>query len=154
VESVPAVWDLSKDNSSIKRYIRGTKSFFTSFLSNKNNNQLSYYNMADTVISVGGGYLYSSRRGPLGIGLLNSLFHIYLAKKMKKTVICFPQSVGPLNYIIDKWIVKKVLKKVDLFMSREAITTKLLKSFGLKKVIEIPDIGFTLSPADIGKIHD
>ena len=41
---------------------------------------LIHYNQADIIFSVGGGYIYSSRRGPLGVGLLNSLFHVWLAK--------------------------------------------------------------------------
>ena len=65
-------------------------------------------------------------------------------KKLNKRVISFPQSVGPLSSKIDKVLAKRVLGKVDTFISREKITTDLLKGLGLKNVIEVPDIGFIL----------
>ncbi|UXH43194.1 polysaccharide pyruvyl transferase family protein [Rossellomorea vietnamensis] len=148
VNSVPTVWQLEENQSSIKRYINGAKILFKSL--SKNSKHAEIIKESDVVISVGGGYLYSSRRGPLGIGLLNSLFHIWLAQKMSKKTIAFPQSVGPLNYSIDKLIVKKVLRKVDTFISRENITTNLLENLGLSNVIQIPDIGFTLPKKELG----
>ncbi|GAB6440840.1 polysaccharide pyruvyl transferase family protein [Bacillus luti] len=143
VHSVPAVWSLNQNESSLKRYFNGFKKYMAFSISTKSES-LIHYNQADIIFSVGGGYIYSSRRGPLGVGLLNSLFHVWLAKKLNKRVISFPQSVGPLSSKIDKVLAKRVLGKVDTFISREKITTDLLKGLGLKNVIEVPDIGFIL----------
>lgn len=99
VESVPAIWTLNPNYSTIGRYLSGIKKFFKSLLFP---NKIEEYKNADVVISVGGGYLYSSRKGPLGVGLINALFHIWLGKRMKKKTLAFPQSVGPINYFLIK----------------------------------------------------
>jgi colanic acid/amylovoran biosynthesis protein len=143
VDSVEAVWNLEYGNSSIQRYVIGIKNYIRAQFT-PTSNHFNYYKNADVIVSVGGGYLYSSRKGSLGVGLLNSLYHIWLAKKFHKKVIGFPQSVGPLGSKLDKYIVKIVLSKMDLFISREQITTKLLRNLNLKNCIEIPDVGFTL----------
>ncbi|KAA0764910.1 polysaccharide pyruvyl transferase family protein [Bacillus sp. SH5-2] len=148
VHSVPAIWALNKNESSLERYFNGLKKYMR-FSINSNAEVLRYYEQADIVFSVGGGYIYSSRKGPLGVGLLNSLFHVWLAKKMDKKVISFPQSVGPLPSKIDKLLVKTVLKNVDTFISRERITTELLGNLGLENVKEIPDIGFILPSREV-----
>ncbi|ALC82639.1 MULTISPECIES: polysaccharide pyruvyl transferase family protein [Bacillus] len=148
VSSVEPVWELEKGQKSYLRYINGLKSVLGVLL-NRDNKSIQLYKNADVVLSVGGGYLYSSRKGPLGIGLLNSLFHIWVATKKKKKVLAFPQSVGPIDNKIDKFIVKKVLKKLDIFISREEISTKFLKEIGLGNLVEIADIGFTLPGKEV-----
>ncbi|MBZ5749056.1 polysaccharide pyruvyl transferase family protein [Metabacillus rhizolycopersici] len=148
VHSIPPTWILDHNQSSIKRYITGLKILSESLIS-KNSVDIKPFKEADVVISVGGGYLYSSRKGPLGVGLLNSLFHVWLAKKTNNKVIGFPQSVGPITYELDKKIVKSVLKKADTFISREKITTDFLINLGLENVKQIPDIGFILPELEV-----
>ncbi|OLO27350.1 hypothetical protein BTA37_25255 [Priestia megaterium] len=146
--SVQPIWELKQEESSLSRYINGIRSFL-SVIVKKEMSTIQNYKEADVVISVGGGYLYSSRKGPLGVGLLNSLFHIWAAKKTKKKIIAFPQSVGPINSVVDQKLVKHILKNVDLFISRENITTEFLKRLNLKNVVEIADIGFTLPKKEV-----
>lgn len=143
VSSIAPVWELEKEQKSVRRYINGVKSVLKVALKRRTK-AIQAYQEADMVLSVGGGYLYSSRKGPLGIGLLNSLFHLWVATKKGKRTLAFPQSVGPIDSHIDKFIVKKVIKKLDLFISREEISTKFLKELRLNNVVEIADIGFTL----------
>ncbi|MDM5340537.1 polysaccharide pyruvyl transferase family protein [Fictibacillus enclensis] len=144
VKSVSAIWNLKHGNSMLERYFIGFN-IVRNILFKKNIKGVEHLLNADAVFSVGGGYLYSSRKGPFGIGLLNALFHIWIAKKFNKILYCFPQSVGPLRSKVDKRLVTYVLRKVDKFISREPITTELLKrELRLTNVMEIPDIGFTL----------
>ncbi|WP_165998474.1 polysaccharide pyruvyl transferase family protein [Bacillus sp. Cs-700] len=148
VKSVPAIWEVKSGQSLISRYLNGINLFVKAHLK-PNDKSFKYYHKADLVISVGGGYLYSSRRGPLGLGLLSSLYHIWLSCKFAKPVLAFPQSVGPLYSNIDKFVVKTVLKKVKKFFSREPYSTELLKDLGIENVSEVSDVGFTLAPKNI-----
>ena len=140
VESVPPVWDIVSTNGFIKKYIIGIKKIL--FYKNQSTEHIQ---SADLILSAGGGYLYSSRKGPLGVGFLNSLYHIWLSKKLKKKTILFPQSVGPLNYFIDRFVLKRVFDKIDFFYSRESITSSLLKNTNVKKE-QLPDVAFSLVP--------
>lgn len=140
VKSVPPVWDIVGTKGFINKYINGIKKVL--FYKNQS---IGHIQNADLVLSAGGGYLYSSKKGPLGIGFLNALFHIWLSIKLKKKTFLFPQSIGPLNYFADKMVLKLVLDKVDLIYSREAITKDLLTSVNAKKEL-LPDIAFSLMP--------
>lgn len=145
IKSVKPIWLINSTSKNfLTKYIDGITKVFK-----YKEQDLKLYNEVDVVLAAGGGYLYSSRKGPLGVGFLNCLYHIWLAKKLNKKVLLFPQSVGPLNNILDKWILKKVFDKVDVFYSREFITTELSQTLNLKcKVKEVPDIAFTLNPLE------
>jgi colanic acid/amylovoran biosynthesis protein len=140
VKSVPPVWDIVGTKGFVNKYINGVQKVL--FYKNQS---IKHIQNADLVLSAGGGYLYSSNRGPLGIGFLNALFHIWLSKKLKKKTFLFPQSIGPLNYFVDKIVLKIVLDKIDLIYSREAITKDLLINVNAKKEL-LPDIAFSLMP--------
>ncbi|MCE7071010.1 polysaccharide pyruvyl transferase family protein [Dyadobacter sp. CY327] len=71
----------------------------------------------DLVISVGGGYLYSSKWGIGGFGLMRVAASIYLHSEVSKTVM-YPQSAGPLRKI-DSMIVSRLLSKLDTFYARD-----------------------------------
>ncbi|TCI84774.1 polysaccharide pyruvyl transferase family protein [Tenacibaculum sp. M341] len=150
VKSVPPVWDIINEKSFIKKYITGFKKRL--FYKSQSTEEID---KADLVLSAGGGYLYSSRIGPMGVGFLNVLYHLWISKKRGKKVILFPQSVGPLNYSLDKFLLKKVFNKLDYFFSREHITTELLEDLNLKlKVEEVPDIAFSLNPEPSKEIDE
>jgi colanic acid/amylovoran biosynthesis protein len=141
--SVPNIWNI-QNKKIFRKYLEGIILFFNACFNIQNKNFKEIHE-ADLVCSVGGGYLYSSAKGPWGVGLLNMLFHMWLTKKTKIKLICFPQSVGPINYKLDEFILQKVLSKVDLFISRENITTNFLqKKLNLKNIFEYPDIAFFL----------
>jgi colanic acid/amylovoran biosynthesis protein len=145
LNSIDAIWNISKGNF-IKKYIAGIMALLhVVFFPNAS--KYDKYRDADIICPVGGGYLYSSPKGFLGVGLLNMLFHIWIGCRFGKRVVCFPQSVGPIRYSIDSWIIKKVLSKVDTFFSRENMTTMYLtKELGLMNVVESIDIAFALQP--------
>ncbi len=143
IKSVPPVWNINLEGRGfLYKYFDGLKKVIR-----YKKQDLQVVESADIVLSAGGGYLYSSRKGFFGVGFLNCLYHIWLAQKLKKKVMLFPQSVGPLNFFLDKWILKKVFDHVDIFYSREGITTSLAHNINLQcKVKEVPDIAFTLAP--------
>ena len=144
--SVDALWNISKGGF-IARYVNGLYLFLLVLLY-PGSKKFLVYRQADIICSVGGGYLYSSVKGPLGIGLLNMLFHIWLGIRFNKKVICFPQSVGPVYSHIDAWILNKILSKVDLFIAREGVTFNFLKNeLGLSNVVESLDVAFALKPS-------
>ena len=143
LNSVPKIWNIL-NKKIFHKYSEGCVLVLKALFNSKNK-KFEEIHEADLICSVGGGYLYSSAKGPLGVGLLNMLFHMWLAKKFKKKLICFPQSVGPINYSLDRVLIKKILSSADLFISREDLTTKYLKDeLDLQNVIEYPDIAFLL----------
>ncbi|WP_438989319.1 polysaccharide pyruvyl transferase family protein [Polaribacter sp.] len=140
VRSVPPVWDILNQKVFIKKYFTGFKKVL--FYKKQQTNEIIN---ADLILSAGGGYLYSSKIGPLGIGFVNVLYHLWLSKKYKKKVVLFPQSVGPLKFSIDKIILKKVFSKIDVLYSRETITSNFIKEKKVKiRLEQLPDIAFIL----------
>lgn len=140
VSSVPPVWDILNPKGFIKKYFTGLKKVL--FYKKQQTNEIEN---ADLILSAGGGYLYSSKIGPLGIGFVNVLYHLWISKKYKKKVVLFPQSIGPLNFSLDKIILKKVFSKVDVLYSREEITSNLMRENKVKiKLEQLPDIAFIL----------
>lgn len=144
VNSLKPIWNINNTSKNfIQKYFEGLlKTVFHKTL------DINHLKGFDLVLSAGGGYLYSSRKGPLGVGFLNALYHIWLFKKLNIKVVLFPQSVGPIRYKIDKYFISKVLNKVDYFYSRESFTTKFLSSIKnlATPIGEIPDIAFLLNP--------
>jgi len=144
LKSIDTIWNI-QNKSFTKKYLEGI-TLFCKVLFTPSSKQFNKITNADLIISVGGGYLYSSSKGPLGIGFLNMLFHIWISKKFQKKVIGFPQSIGPINFKLDRIILKKVLKRIDLLISREEITTNyLIDNLHLGNVLEYPDIAFLLN---------
>jgi len=141
-ESVAPPWPLARGTGSLSRYRDGLAAWLRAvFL--PGSRRFQAYREADLVVSAGGGYIYSSRRGPMGIGLLNALYHYWLGPRHGKPTLGFPQSIGPLDHAIDRALVKRALRDVDLVFSREAISTKLLQQLRIA-CEEVPDIAFTL----------
>jgi len=147
-ESVSSVWKLGHDRSRLARYLEGPKSFIRVLLRGKVRNQ-EMVKKADVVISAGGGYLFSSRKGPLGAGFVNALFHIWLATFHKKPTLIFPKSIGPLHSKADKILLRQVLSRCSVVFVREPISTKLVKQLGLTNSVQCPDIAFSLLPAEV-----
>ncbi|SHG14868.1 Polysaccharide pyruvyl transferase family protein WcaK [Marisediminitalea aggregata] len=137
VESVEPIWNIKRRKNFIAKYIDGLLSLLK-LISVPGHSDFRLFRNADVIISVGGGYLYSSVKGPLGLGLINSLFHYYVGVRLKKCVIGFPQSVGPFNHKIDKFISEFVLSKISRLYLRES---RSLENFSRKKNIKLlPDI--------------
>lgn len=146
VESTPAVWKIQPGGSYLSQYLRGWRLMWDVLRGRAAANPLSE---ADLVVSLGGGYLYSSTRGPLGLSLMNCLFHIWLAQRLGKPTLLFPQSIGPMLWRIDRWLVRRVLRSVRAVLTREHISTEYIASLRLPPATECPDMAFALEPADV-----
>ncbi len=93
VRSVPPVWDILNPKGFIKKYFTGLKKVL--FYKKQQTNEIVN---SDLILSAGGGYLYSSKIGPLGIGFVNVLYHLWISKKYKKKVVLFPQMKPNLKF--------------------------------------------------------
>lgn len=147
VQTTEAIWSV-RGPSPIQKYLRGsiaalqaTSRVGPAWARTKPLRQ------ADVILAVGGGYLFSSRRGPMGVGLLSTLLSGWLAVRTGQPVAALPISVGPLSYGVDRAITKRVLQDFQFVASREGSTTEFLHSLGLRNVVEVPDIAFSLRPA-------
>jgi colanic acid/amylovoran biosynthesis protein len=144
VQSVPALWALRPGTPLIYRYGMGVLLLLIALL-NPASSRFRVFRDSDIVLGAGGGYLYSSRRGALGVGLLSSLFHYWIAKRVGKQVVGFPESVGPLNHWVDRCLTGAVLRRLDLFISRERLTSDVLSQLRVEHRKEYPDVAFYLA---------
>jgi colanic acid/amylovoran biosynthesis protein len=95
----------------------------------------------DLVVSIPGGYLYSS-----GIGLVFviTLYSIVLAWLAGKPFYIYPQSFGPLTRKWEGRLLRWSLNKARIVMVRESISLELLKKINLNhpRLYLLPDIAF------------
>jgi len=89
---------------------------------------LDLYREADIIIACGGGYLGGNKFQSIP----QDLFPMYLAKKLKKKVFLYAQSVDPISNKILKLVTKFVLNRVNLITLREQNSLDLLKSMNIK----------------------
>jgi len=144
-ESINSVWALTYERSRGARYFAGLLAF-VKILLGRDVPGMESVRESTLIFSAGGGYLFSSRRGALGAGFLNSLFHIWAATHSKKPTCIFPKSIGPINFRIDRFLLRTVLKRVNLIFVRESLSLEYLKSLGLDNMALCPDIAFSLHP--------
>lgn len=141
ISSVPDATSKVKNKKTLFKYIVLLSKFF--FVDKKT---LNHFKKADLIFSAGGGYIYSSRKGPLGFGLLNVMLNIHYAKLSNKPLIIFPISVGPIRYKLDRLLVEKFLNGISHIFVREEQSISILSEMGIIKNVELcPDIAFTLN---------
>lgn len=144
VKTIPPMWSYHSRAGAIGRYLGMFTGLLKAALRIGSNS--SPYHQCDVVLGTGGGYLYSSRKGPFGFGLCSALGHLWLGSKFGKPTILFPQSVGPLKSNLDKAITKIALSGLTRVLSRESASTALAAQVGLTNVAECPDVALTLNP--------
>lgn len=143
VRSVPPVWDISAHKGKIRKYLEGCGAILKTIIRLKKG-AFSYYQEADYILSAGGGYLYSSKHGALGIGYVNALFNMWVGVWLGKKVIAFPQSFGPINSKLDQLMARAILNRIHIYYSRENISDALLEEIGIKNVKKSIDVAFSL----------
>lgn len=89
---------------------------------------LELYRKADIIIWCGGGYLGGEKYASIVV----SLFPMYLAKKLKKKVYLYAQSIDPFLSNFLKHFTKFVLNRVDLITLREPNSVDVLKNMKIK----------------------
>lgn len=71
------------------------------------------------------------------------LFPYWIALKLGKKVVLFPQSIGPLKLKWTRWLVAKVLGQCEFVAARDSFAVQELKSLGMdkNKFAFSPDVG-------------
>lgn len=145
--SVLPIWEMPTE-SRFSRYRKAIGYFFGAW---KRSPNLPAMKEADLVLAAGGGYLFSTRNTPLGLGLVGMAWHMKLATRLGKPCLLFPQSVGPFFWQIDRVFVAGILRKLTHVFTREAISTKIVRDLGVTHVTECPDVVFTMQPEPLPK---
>lgn len=94
----------------------------------KDKNILRLFRETDIVIACGGAYLGGNKFQSIP----QDLFPIYLAKKLKKKIYVYAQSVDPISNKLLKLITEFVLNQADIITLREQYSLNLLKSMRIK----------------------
>lgn len=99
---------------------------------------LKAYEDADIVVSISGEAL----QDPLWKRIPFFLYGYWMAHKMGKIVVIFPQSIGPLRKWFTKVITRHVLRLCDLVLPRDYLSLETVKELGIdeKKVHLVPDV--------------
>lgn len=105
---------------------------------------LQAYVASDAVISVGGGFLYSSARG---VTLLIHAYSIFLAHAAGKPVYMLPQSFGPFRKPWECAVIRFVLGRARAILVREPVSMQQLHACRIPeaRLHLIPDLGFSFS---------
>ena len=107
------------------------------------------YMEADMVVSIPGGFFYSSGKG---ITLSITSISLALALIAGKPLYILPQSIGPFRYNWEKTIARWIFGHAKIVMVREDISKKQLEDCGVtsSKITTVPDLafGFNGSPLD------
>jgi colanic acid/amylovoran biosynthesis protein len=123
--------------------------FIRTFLSKKEIESLKNFILADVIIAKGGSYLYTENNSlRQSFSLIRMLYPFILAKRYRKKIVIFSQSLGPIEGKINQWIFKKVLLNIDSIFLRESLCLDKYES--VKEVCQnvsckiIPDSAFFL----------
>lgn len=105
--------------------------------------QLNLYRASELVVSMGGGYLNGAPNITETLGVYLMLMPMIVSKRLGKCVICAPQSMGPFGNKLQEWMVRRGLRNVNLIMTREDVTTTLLKQLKIEApIVKSIDSGF------------
>lgn len=103
------------------------------------------YTEADIVVSIPGGFVYSSGRG---IALLITFYSWAMALLAGKPLYILPQSIGPLHRNWECRLLRFFLTKAQLVMVRETISIEQLNKCRIKcQQALVPDLAFSLANA-------
>lgn len=104
------------------------------------------YCYSDLVVSIPGGFVYSSG---LGLSLILTLYTWAMAILAGKPIYILPQSIGPLYKKWERKCVGTMLNRCRLVMIREEETRDLLVRYGVRRQpILIPDLAFGFEGAN------
>jgi colanic acid/amylovoran biosynthesis protein len=84
---------------------------------------------SDLVISCGGGYFWSDRRALPGPMFFQNLVHVWVAGRLKKPIVFFPQSFGPLRSRPALRLLKRALEQENVIrvFAREKASLNFLR---------------------------
>jgi colanic acid/amylovoran biosynthesis protein len=112
-------------------------------LTNKEKETLTIFKECDYCFVKGGGFIHSQGKITDNYTIYYSLFHLMLARSLKKSIVVMPNSIGPLKGYVVKKLVKHVLNDCKLVTIRESISEQCMNSLNIK-CKQFPDLGFYL----------
>jgi len=129
--------------------ISSNNKFVKLFLNKKEIESFQFFYLADVIISKGGSYLCTENTSlRQTFSLLRMLYPFMLAKRYKKKIVIFSQSLGPVEGKVNEWLFEKALSNIDCVFLRESlclnkykIVENLCKNVSCKV---IPDSAFFL----------
>lgn len=96
--------------------------FIKLFLNKKEIESFKFFSSADVLIAKGGSYLYTENSSlRQSFSLIRMLYPFILAKRYKKKIVIFSQSLGPVEGRFNQWVFKKVLSNIDSIFLRESL---------------------------------
>jgi colanic acid/amylovoran biosynthesis protein len=107
---------------SILLLISSNDKFIKLFLNKKERESFKFFYLADVIISKGGSYLCTENTSlRQTFSLIRMLYPFILAKRYKKKIVIFSQSLGPLEGQFNEWLFKKTLSNIDNIFLRESL---------------------------------
>lgn len=109
---------------------------------------------AEIVIIKGGGFLhtYGSITDPYYIYF--QLYHLRLAQFLGKRTIILPNSFGPFKGLGVKSQVYRALARTNVVMTRETISSNVLRDIGINRFEQFPDMAFGLEKENSSRVKD
>lgn len=87
---------------------------------------------ADLIVSVGGGYLNGKTSISSDLSVFFLLVPIHLSSRLKKCIVCGPQSIGAFGSKFQSRATGHVLRKVPLILARESTSVEVLADMNIK----------------------
>ncbi len=101
---------------------------------------------ADIIVSIPGGFFYSSGHG---ITLAVTGLSLILAILAKKPLYILPQSIGPFRFTWEQSLARWIFNRARIVMVREEISREILVKCGISTshIILLPDLAFSFEGA-------
>ncbi|MGE3591050.1 MAG: polysaccharide pyruvyl transferase family protein [Arcobacter sp.] len=96
--------------------------FIKFFLNKEEIESFKNFILADVIIAKGGSYLYTENSSlRQSFSLIRMLYPFILAKRYRKKILIFSQSLGPIEGKFNQWMLKKALLNIDSIFLRESL---------------------------------
>jgi colanic acid/amylovoran biosynthesis protein len=110
---------------------------------------VSKFIASDVILSKGGSYITTQNKSlRQSLSLFTMLYPFFLAKRYKKKMYIFSQSLGPVVGVFNQWLMKKALLGIEKIYLRESLCIeRYLEVQDLKRHVPIeviPDTAFYL----------
>lgn len=119
---------------------------------------ISQFMGSDVILSKGGSYITTQNKSVRqSLSLITMLYPFFLAKRYKKKMYIFSQSLGPVVGVYNQWIMKKALSGIEKIYLREGICLEKYDEVrdlkGRVPIEVIPDTAFYFKNAAELAVH-
>lgn len=103
-------------------FISKNKKYISLFLKKEEINALADFLESDVIISKGGSFLFTENTSiRQTLSLVRLLYPFMLARRYRKRIYIFSQSLGPVEGVVNQYIFKTALKNVSKIYLRESL---------------------------------